>query len=614
MRGIRAPIDSLFGRLAPAALPTLLIVLATIALYGAWLTDHGVFTHEASDPYSRTAQLLVEVRSGHVPPQLLPDAHGGGGTAFPRYYPPLPFGVSTFLAALTGGDAVLGVNLAFVLGVLASGLAMAFVVTRLTHDRRLAAGAALVYLAAPYHLFDVHVRGALGESYAFVWIPLVLYATWRTIERARFDPLLAVSLAGLLLSHTISLLLTGFGIASIAGVGVARRNWRALAWLGATALLGVGLAAWFLLPQQAELGDVWASNNEHMAARDTDVDAERLAVGDLIGSWRNGFRGYDDPPIVESQAGRCWLFFCGSENHVVGPIALALPVVGVAFAARDRRRPSAIGVALAISLTMWFAFVVRPNWFLAWLPEQFGYVQFPWRALAPAAAVVAMLWALVLRDRRRGGIALVVIGVAAVALVPRAQVRPWDRPDVTDACFTRTDVRSPSDPLGDGCFESPAGLMPQAVGDRTAREGRGARGFTTGNDYLPIAVDGEDPTRALILEPTVIDGAAKISSWSRTDDGLDATIDASAPSTIRFPATAYAFTQVRSDRGPVDRADVAGTVAVRVEPGTTTISIGRRHVGADRLGWFVTVVCCSALVLLTLRGRDRAAERAKVSS
>jgi 6-pyruvoyl-tetrahydropterin synthase related domain len=614
MRGVRAPIDSAFGRFAPSLLPAVAIVVATVALYGSWLTDHGVFTHEASDPYSRTAQLLVELRAGNVPPQLLPDAHGGAGTAFPRYYPPLPFGVSTTLAALTGGDAVLGVNLAFVLGALASGFSMAFVVRRLTDDRRLAAGAALVYLAAPYHLFDVHVRGALGESFAFVWIPLVLYGSWRTIERARFDPLLACSLAGLMLSHTISMLLTGFGVTTIAGVAVARRHWRALAWLGASAVLGVGFAAWFLVPQQLELGDIWANDAAHMSARDADVVDERVGVDDLLGSWRNGFRGYDDPPFVESHAGRCWLFFCGSENHVVGPVALALPVVGIAFSSRDRRRPSAIGIALAISLAVWFAFVLRPNWFLSWLPRQFGYVQFPWRALAPAAAAVAILWALVLRDRRRGGVALLLIGVAAVALVPRAQVRPWERPDVTDACFTRADVRAPSDPLGDRCFESPAGVMPQAVGDPTARDGRGARGFTTGNDYLPMAVDSDDPTVDMIREPVVVAGNATVDRWVRTDDGLVAAVTAVTPSIVRFPATAYSFTRVSSDRGAVERSDRAGTVGVRVQPGTTTIRIARGLVLGDLFGWFLTAASVALSMFLIARGRSRADARAKVWS
>ncbi len=611
--------STLGSRYGPSLVTTLVLALATVALYGAWLTDHGVFTHEASDPYSRTAQLLVEVRDGNIPPQLLPDARAGGGSAFPRYYPPLPFGVATAIAAVSGGDAVLGVNLAFVVAALASAISMSFVVSRLTGDRRLATGAALIYLAAPYHLLDTHVRGALGESFAFVWIPLILYGTWRAVERARVEPILAISIAGLLLTHTISALLTGFGIAAIAAVAPIRGQWRTLARIGTAGLLGFGIAAWFLVPQQLELGDVWASNAEHMVATDAAVEGERVAPSDLLGSWRNGFRGYDEPPFVESQAGPCWLFFCGADNFAVGPVALALPMVaGSLFAINrrrdDRRRPSALGAALTVSLALWLVFAIQPGVLLAWLPAQFGYVQFPWRALAPATAAIAILWALVLRGRRHGGTALIAIGIAAVALIPSVQLRPWDRPDVTDACFTRADVQAPSDPLGDDCFVSPAGPMPQATGDRTARDARSARGFTTANDYLPTSVDPDDALTKMIREPVVIDGAADIVEWHRTDDGLVATIVASKPSTVRLPATAYTFTRVSSDRGRVERADVAGNVTARVQEGTTTLRVSRTRTAAEWLGLALTLLSVAALVLIPRRSREIRAARAKVSS
>jgi hypothetical protein len=69
--------------------------------------------------------------------------------------------------------------------------------------------AAAVYTYFPYHLADTHLRGALAEAFAFVFLPLCLWAMHRTMTRTRaVDAIvLLLSFAGLVVTHNLTALI-----------------------------------------------------------------------------------------------------------------------------------------------------------------------------------------------------------------------------------------------------------------------------------------------------------------------------------------------------------------------------------------------------------------------
>lgn len=593
--------------------PPVLIIAITLFVFSAWLTNHAIETHEGIDPYVRTQQIVEEVGNGNFPPQVLPDARLGAGTAFPRFYPPLPFLASALIAAITG-DVVVGVNLSLVIAGVASGFSMAWAVRRVGGDRWLAAGAAAIYVATPYHVFDANVRGALAEMWAFVWFPLLFVAAWRTIERQRLDLVLPVATAGLLLSHTISILVAAFALGFFALTGVLRRSWQGLGAFVAGCALGVGLSAAYLVPQQLELGDVLANDPPVMLATDAALDAARVPLGDLIGDASNLFRGYSDAPTLPTGK-PCELYFCGGRNLIVGPIALALPVFGALMFARHRRRAELetdmgnlrpFAVVLGAAIIAWLSFIVRPALFTTLLPEPIAYLQFPWRALAPIAAAVAILWALLLRDRRYGGAALAGLGVVAALALPGVQRNPVDRPDQKDRCFTSADVRAPRDSPRDACFRLGDDFDPAATGEGDTRELRSAYGFTTRFEYLPTSVRTTDPAAGVTPEP-IIEGPGAVVEWKRTGDGMRVEVNTTAEATVRIPITAYRFTRVSVDSAPSSRADLwsradrLGLVGVRVGPGRSTITVSRGRTAGDRIGALLTLASMAIVTALALQ-------------
>lgn len=69
---------------------------------------------------------------------------------------------------------------------------------------------AILYLFAPYHLVDMHFRTALGELFAYAFLPLIFYSILKIKERVdrKSIILLFLTYAGLILSHQAIALVT----------------------------------------------------------------------------------------------------------------------------------------------------------------------------------------------------------------------------------------------------------------------------------------------------------------------------------------------------------------------------------------------------------------------
>ena len=205
-----------------------LIAGVTCLLYSALFSRDPLTTHEGLDTYFRTHQYLEELGNGHWVPQLLPGAVRGAGSAFPSFYPPLSYLVASLMSFVVG-DLVRGVNLALLLSVVLSGWSMYFMVIVITRNRLAAVVAAVLYLSFPYRLVDVFVRGALAESWSFVWFPLILAGTWRALSDKRVPWYLPVAWAGLVLTHVPTALYFVFPYGALLLVGLWRAGWRVAA-------------------------------------------------------------------------------------------------------------------------------------------------------------------------------------------------------------------------------------------------------------------------------------------------------------------------------------------------------------------------------------------------
>jgi len=211
------------------------------------------------------------IQDGILWPRWGPDWAFGYGYPFWNIYGPLAYFVGEGILLL-GFDYVAAVKIVFALSVLGSAISMYLFVRRLL-GRSAGLVASLVYVYAPYHLFDLYVRAALAESFGFIFIPLVFWGFFELVDRPRLNALIGTGLAyaGLMLtSNLLGLLLTptlGLFVAVMMWLRLKDEKVGAGGWRLGTALrrlmalgippalglaLGIGLSAIFVLPALLE--------------------------------------------------------------------------------------------------------------------------------------------------------------------------------------------------------------------------------------------------------------------------------------------------------------------------------------------------------------------------
>jgi hypothetical protein len=573
------------------------LMLALIAgtscfLFAALFSRFPLTTHEGLETYIRTHQYLQELGHGHWIPQVFPAAVRGAGSAFPSFYPPLAY-MTTVALSFVLRDVVRGVNISLLLSVVLSGWAMYFCIVVLTRNRPIALAAALLYISFPYRFVDVFVRGALAESWSFVWFPLILAGTWRTVTRRHLPWYLPVAWAGLILTHVGMSLYFAFPYALFVLLALWREGWRVAGALVGAFAVAVGLTLWFIVPQQHLLHGVRANDPYTMDAYTDFVVRERKGPGDLIGTWHNGWRGLDAEHILPSGEA-CPHFYCGrsfvlGSGHVLMVVLLVGSSVAIAGAwARrlrlepDERRMLWLVPALLAGYAFNLAFILNPGAFLAVLPATFGYIQLPWRLLGTAAFFAATVVAIIASSRimpRWVGPAVLLLSVVVALAVPSYQRKPAVYRGASEAVIV--------------------GLIPT----------RSDRGFTVQGEYLPKQVNAYDIGPYLIPAPQVR-GDGRVVRWHRRHGDLDATVATQSGAVVVLPLLYYDFYKVTGSHvGRLDTFNSRGLLAVRVPAGTTDLHVSHGLSASNWRGLAATLA--SAVVLGAVVVRRRRAQTAR---
>ncbi len=379
----------------------LTIVLSIFAL--SPLLQSGYFwgAHDARHSVYFLVEFDRAIQDGVLWPRWSPDFAFGYGYPFFNIYGPLSTYLSEFVH-LAGFDFVNAVKVVFGLSVVLSGLSMYGFARRLTSP---AAGfvAAMVYVYAPYHLFDLYVRAALAESVGLIFLPLCLWGFYNVMDNPRPRALVGAGLAyaGLMLtSNLMTLLFTplvglyvavlGFGkiLDHRSGTRLTRASalrmfWHTFAPPALALALGMGLSAIFWLPALAEFRFV------------------------RVDQWYSGRYDYHDDFVYAYQLfSPRWGFGisqAGPDDQVsfqLGLVPVVLAIFSLAAVRRLRAGVLRRQVLFFQGLTVAAALLMLPASARLW--ETFrlvSFAQFPWRfqtvtvvTMAILAGVAVQLW------------------------------------------------------------------------------------------------------------------------------------------------------------------------------------------------------------------------------
>lgn len=364
----------------------LLVVIVLVYWTIKPLLGGGYFTMHDDTQVARVIVMGKAILNGQFPVRWVSDLGYGYGYPLYNFYGPLPYYFGGALYA-AGVDAVAATKTMMAIGMVLAGVTMyALVQARFGRLSGILAG--ILYAFAPYHAVQLYVRGAVGELWAYAFLPLLFVRRSHRIG--------GLGLAGIILSHTITGYVTvvfyGIGLVVYSAILYFRKQFHILRLrvYVLRLIIGLGLSAFFWLPAIAEMG---YTNVVGQISASADFREHFVCFPQL---W-NSLWGYGGsaPGCIDGM------------SFKIGKFHIILAILGAGLGAYSARLFVVIGIVsvfmvLGISKGIW-----------EFIPG-FAYIQYPWRLLTGVVLSASVVGGSVLfRIRQRW----VKIGTLAILLI-----------------------------------------------------------------------------------------------------------------------------------------------------------------------------------------------------
>ena len=182
--------------------PYVLIILTSIIISLPFAAS-GLFQVHDDQQVARLYLFDKSAKGGQFPVRWVDELGFGFGYPLFVFYPPLVYMLGEVFHLL-GFGFIDSVKLVFFISIVGSGVAM-FILGKELWGRLAGLTSAMFYMVLPYRAVDVYVRGALAESFSFVWLPLVLWSFYKLYRRksVKYILLAAAFLALLMITHNL---------------------------------------------------------------------------------------------------------------------------------------------------------------------------------------------------------------------------------------------------------------------------------------------------------------------------------------------------------------------------------------------------------------------------
>lgn len=185
----------------------LILVLVTLLVGFPLLRLNILNGHDSVFHLFRTYSIKAALSNGELIPMINPYMMGGFGYGANMFYGIFTSYIAIFLSFFTPTYG-LAINLLILISIFFSGFTMYRFLYYVTNNKNTALIGSIFYMIAPYHLFDIYVRMALGEIVSFVFIPLVFHGLYNIINKdGNKWYLLTIGTSGLFLTHNLSTIL-----------------------------------------------------------------------------------------------------------------------------------------------------------------------------------------------------------------------------------------------------------------------------------------------------------------------------------------------------------------------------------------------------------------------
>lgn len=227
------------------------IILFLLTMPAIWnLFKPGYFNMHDDLQVMRIFEMDKCFSDGQIPCRWAPDMAYGYGQPMLNFYSAFPYYLGELFRLLTPISIIWTVKILFAVSFIGAAFGM-YLLARQFWGEWGGIVSAVLYTYAPYHSVDVYVRGAMSESFALMILPFVWLAFYKLIKNGGFKNVFwtAVSLGLLLMTHNVSsLIYAPFTVLWVAFWVIHEKKWASVKDIIVSGILGVGLAAFFILP------------------------------------------------------------------------------------------------------------------------------------------------------------------------------------------------------------------------------------------------------------------------------------------------------------------------------------------------------------------------------
>lgn len=223
-------------------IPNLLLLIVLSAIGVKALVHPGLFTaHDIWHQVARLYHYHQAINIGQFPPYWIDNLANGFGYPLFFFSYHLPW-LSALPILATGISVPDTIKILFVISYLFSGVFMYYLSWIIFKKRLPALVSSILYLWAPYHFVAIFVSAAIGQSFVFMALPVLLLGIHK-----RSIPLIALGIGGSVLSHLITTI-SLFPLVSLFVFFQIRTGGKDLKKILLGFFLGLALSAFYLIP------------------------------------------------------------------------------------------------------------------------------------------------------------------------------------------------------------------------------------------------------------------------------------------------------------------------------------------------------------------------------
>jgi hypothetical protein len=354
-------------------LPYILIFLLTLPV-ARYFFGPGYYIMHDDLQVMRIFQMEKCFSDGQIPCRWSPDMAYGYGQAMFNFYSAFPYYLGTLMRMVAPLSIMGTVKMLFFISLLGAGIGM-YLLAREFWGNWGGILAAVLYTFAPYHALDIFVRGALAESFALAILPFLWLTLYLVVKKPSFPKVAgaALSLAALLMTHNISTLMYApFTVLWVLFWLIYLKNWKSLVSIAIAGLLGIGLAAFFILPVIFEQSLIQI---QHLTSEYSDYRAHFVTLKQLFldRKWGDGPSIFGPKDDISFQIGwpHWWL-------------GVFLFTTAVSWLKKEKKKEKTLLLLGLLGLAGFCAFLTHSRSFFIWktIPIM-AFIQFPWRWLGP---------------------------------------------------------------------------------------------------------------------------------------------------------------------------------------------------------------------------------------